>query len=773
MQRREEVKMRSALRFFLGCLLTVVLFAACATTPKSSETPTKQTLSQSVIQKIKVRSFGGQVTLVEVVSSKAAPYTAFKLVAPPKIVLDIKALPKEGLHPPVVQSDQNIKAIQILPQGEGTSFTRIEVLLARPVDYKILEEGNVVTISLMAKAATSPSAIDQNQGAQKKVIPHEPRIFFEPGPSPLNQVIGVDFTLLERGQSRLIITTDKRTPYNLQRKGPKTLVLELENATIPRLLQRHLDATHFEGVVDKVKANLVEGAKKVALSIELREMVPFHINQTDKEIRIDFAPTRIRPPQKRLVPLTVAEATGASPTLPSPRPKLAPPPALSTNSSPPKPKKKYTGAPMTMDFVDADVTNILRLIGEISNLNIIWGPEVKGKVSMRLKNVPWDQALDLVLQNSDLGMRREGNVIWISSKAKIKKIEEEERKRLEDLEKRRLEQQKRLKEMKELEPVFTEYITINYVEVENIKKVIEETVKSPRGKITIDKPSKTIIMTDTASKLKEAKEVAARLDKPTKQVMIEARIVEASTSFSRNLGIQWSSQVQRRNNTKTSWSGTPPWAPQNVESNYPFGSTLYTPNFSTNHPNFTGNLGLLLTTLTGSGLTGAFVNAQIALAESEGELTILNAPKIVTQDTVTATIQQGTKIVLPSGTDANGNKTYQMVDASLKLEVTPHITPNNMVVLDVSISDDFPDYANARGENVPIVTKSAETTMMVASGDTVIIGGIFKETKGVTETGQPWLKDIPVIGWLFKNKNWTDERRELLIFLTPRVLPSS
>ena len=772
MQRRSEVKMRSALRLFLGCLAVVFLLGACAATSKKSEAPTKERLAQAVIQKVKVRSFGGQVTLVEVVSDKPAPYTAFKLVDPPRIVLDIKAIAKEGLAPPVSQQDPNVKEVQILPQGSGAASTRIEVLLERPVDYKILEEGNVVTISLMAKEAKTASAGPQKLEAQKKVTPHEPRIFFEPRPSPLNQVLGVDFTLLERGKSRLIITTDKKTPYKLLRKGPKTLVLELENATIPSLLQRHLDATHFEGVVDKVKATRLEAEKKVALAIELKEMVPFHITHTDKEIRIDFAPTRIKPPEKRLVPLTVAETTGRTKNAPANTKARAATAVIHNSSSNKKVKKKYTGAPMTMDFVNADVTDILRLIGEISNLNIIWGPEVKGKVSMRLKNVPWDQALDLVLQNNDLGMRREGNVIWISTKAKIKQIEEEERKRLEDLEKRRQEQQKRLKEMKELEPVFTEYITINYVEVENIKKVIEETVKSPRGKITIDKPSKTIIMTDTASKLKEARELAARLDKPTKQVMIEARIVEASTSFSRNLGIQWSSQVQRRNDTDISWSGTPPWAPQNVESNYPSGSTLYSPNFSTNHPNFTGNLGLLLTTLTGSGLTGAFVNAQIALAESEGDLNILNAPKIVTQDTVTATIQQGTKIVLPSGTDANGNKTYQMVDASLKLEVTPHITPNNMVILDVSISDDFPDYANARGENVPIVTKSAKTTMMVASGDTVIIGGIFKETKGITETGQPWLKDIPIIGWLFKNKSWTDERRELLIFLTPRVLPS-
>ena len=770
MQRKTEVKMRSILALFLVLSVAVAFLGACATAPKSAKEPGKGVQAQAVIQKIKLRSFGGQVTLVEVLSDRPAPYTAFKLLAPPRIVLDIKAVAKEGLTPPLTDQDPNVKEILVKREGDGALSTRVEITLARAVDYKVMEEGNVVTISLMAKKAGA-ATVEKAEGAKEVVKPHEPRIFFEPRPTSLNQVLGVDFTLLDGGKSRLIITTDKKTPYNLLRKGPKTLVLELENATIPRLLQRHLDSRHFEGVVVRIKATRIQDQKKVKLNIDLREMVPFHIAQTEKEIRIDFAPTSIKPPQQRLIPLALAEssttarrASGTARTVGAV--------AVPHNSTGPKIKKKYTGAPMTMDFVDADVTNILRLIGEISNLNIIWGPEVKGKVSMRLKNVPWDQALDLVLQNNDLGMRREGNVIWISTKAKIKKIEEEERKKLEDIEKRKAEQRKRLKEMKELEPVFTEYITINYVDVDNIKKVIEETVKSPRGKITIDKPSKTIIMTDTASKLKEARELAARLDRPTKQVMIEARIVEASTSFSRNLGIQWNAQVQRRTNTGTSWNGTPAWAPSNVAANYPFGSSLYNPNFSTNHPGFSGNLGLLFTTLSDSGLTGAFINAQLALAESEGEVNILNAPKIVTRDTVKATIQQGTKIVLPSGTDANGNKTYQMVDASLKLEVTPQITPNNMVILEVSISDDFPDYANARGENVPIVTKSAQTTMMVASGDTVIIGGIFKESKGISETGQPWLKDIPIIGWLFKNKTWTDERRELLIFLTPRVLTS-
>ncbi|GAJ04900.1 unnamed protein product, partial [marine sediment metagenome] len=167
------------------------------------------------------------------------------------------------------------------------------------------------------------------------------------------------------------------------------------------------------------------------------------------------------------------------------------------------------------------------------------------------------------------------------------------------------------------------------------------------------------------------------------------------------------------------------------------------------------------------------LNAQIGLAETEGKLKTLSAPKIITRDTKTASIKQGTKIVIPSGTDDSGNTKYQQVDATLKLEVTPKITPNNMVIMTIDVSDDYPDYSQARGDNIPIKTKNANTEMMVASGDTVIIGGIYKESKGETLEATPWISKIPILGWLFKRKYDTSEKTELLIFLTPTVLPSN
>ncbi|MBN1102495.1 MAG: type IV pilus secretin PilQ, partial [Deltaproteobacteria bacterium] len=470
--------------------------------------------------------------------------------------------------------------------------------------------------------------------------------------------------------------------------------------------------------------------------------------------------------EKKIVPLQLAQA----------QPAPAGFPAKGVTEMPSSGARGYTGTPMTMDFVNADVTNILRLIGEVSNLNIVWGPEVRGTVSMRLKNVPWDQALDLVLANNNLAKRPEGNVIWVTTKAQMNQFEAEEKRKRDEKVREIEEKIKREKAEEKKEELKTAYLTVNYKDVNNIRDIIEKTVKSEEGKITVDAQTKTLIYYDRVSKLEEARKLKERLDQPTPQVMIEARIVEANTSFARSLGIQWNTEMQVRRNPQTSWTGTPRWAVNNVETNYPAGSKLYNPTFQTNFSasSFPGTtLGLVFTKLSRGLLTGTWLNAQLALSEADGKTRTLSAPKIVTRDTVKATIQQGTKIVIPSGTDANGNKTYQQVDASLKLEVKPQITPNNMVIMEVVVKDDQPDYANARGENVPINTKEATTTMMVASGETVVIGGIYKETAGDSTEGIPGLSKIPLLGWLFKAETKNTTRVELLIFLTPTVLTTT
>jgi len=414
--------------------------------------------------------------------------------------------------------------------------------------------------------------------------------------------------------------------------------------------------------------------------------------------------------------------------------------------------KRYTGEKITLDFANADIRNILKLIGEVSKLNLVWGPEVKGTVSMRLKNVPWDQALDIVLESNDLGMIREGNIIWVTTKGKIKNLEKERQDRLKAEQEMLKAAREAEQELKEAEPLVEECIVVNFRDPSEIAEKLSLTA---RGNKIIDKPTKTICITDIASSIEKAKKTIKDFDQAVKQVMIEARIVDANTTFSRDLGINWTGGYTTKRNP---WGGGGPTSSRSYDYSF---ATDFTTNPET---------AIDLTFGNASATMSSIIRAKIALAETEGRLETLSAPRIITQHEVAATIKQGTTIYIPY-TDVEGNRTAKEVDATLELTVTPSIFGNDMVTMEIEVSDDVRDYANRVGEYVPVLTKSASTKMMVASGDTVVIGGIYKETKGVTNTGTPGLRKLPIIGWLFGTESKTTEKTELLIFLTPRVVP--
>lgn len=770
----DRLKPRVWLLLFAGAVLFMI---GCATSSMNSDFAGEAT--GPVIQSVKVNS-SLERTVIEIASSKSAPYTAFKLMDPPRVILDIEGRAGKDLPLKTSIYNGNVKEILFQELKAQPAMTRMVIALVLPLEHEIsAAEGGIKVVLLPKQAATPVSTADaQNTPpveSNSTNPPNEPRIFFDAKSSDLQQVLGIDFSLLGQGKSRVMVTTDKKTNFDVDRKDLNAVVLRLPKATIPSILLKEIDSSRFEGVVERIRPAYSPSEKLVTVSILLKEMVPYHVDQNAKGIQIDFGATSIKPSEKAAIPLQVVQAAAGPSPVQSTFPATFPgaPVKSSIPASSGLPKQGYTGTPMTMDFVNADVTNILRLIGEISNLNIVWGPEVRGTVSMRLKNVPWDQALDLVLANNSLAKREDGNVIWVTTKAQMTQVEAEERRKREDKDKEVEDRIRREKASEQKEEMKTAYLTVNYKDVNNIRDIIDRTVRSEGGKITVDPQTKTIIYYDKISKIGEARSLKERLDLATPQVVIEARIIEANTSFSRSFGVQWNAQSQVRTNREMTWAGAPPWAVDNVPASFPNASKLYSPSFSTG---FSGlafpkeTIGFSFTKLSRGALTGIHLDAALSLSEAEGKTRTLSAPKIVTRDTVKATIQQGTKIVIPSGTDANGNKTYTQVDASLKLEVKPLITPNNMVIMEVVVKDDQPDYANAIGENIPINTKEATTTMMVGSGDTVVIGGIYKETSSENVEGIPGLSKIPLLGWFFKAEADTSRRVELLIFLTPTVL---
>jgi type IV pilus assembly protein PilQ len=700
----------------------------------------------------------GEKATIEVTSSQPVPYAAFKLVQPLRIVVGITAAPSEGLTAPPVTNDTIIKDIRLETTEKDPVSTRVIATLSQDAEYTVQDQEGIVRVILFPKEPIEEKPAPVVAAKEEALGAKEPRVFFLPGKSKLNQVLGVDFFMLPQGRSRITVTTSKKAEYNLSPKDSQTLLLELKAATIRPELTRYIDSSHFKGIVEKITPIHRTAERAVDIEISLKEMAPYHVMQAEKEIRINFNKTTLEPPPKKIAQATYVKELIEPEKAPPEKPEEPKP--LMAAATPPKQKPKEV-ARMTLEFSNADIRNILKLIGEVSQLNIVWGPEVEGTVSMRLKDVPWDQALEILLETNDLGMRKEDNVIWVTTRDKIMQLkrEEEERQRAKE------ERLKKLKEEEEKEkveePLATAYITVNYAEVEDIKKLIEENVKGPRGRISVDTANKTIILTDIAANLKKAKELKDRQDKPTKQVLIEARIVEARTNFSREIGLGWDLAYEHGGSP---WGGSGPGV-----INYDFASNFGAPGYPLNHPGSSGLMGAGITFANTAGTK--VLNARIALAETEGKAKTLSSPKIITRDTKEATIKQGTTIYIPY-TDTEGNRTAKEVEANLELTVTPKITPNDMVIMTINVSDDVPDYANRVGENVPINTKSANTEMMVASGDTVIIGGIYKETESESETGIPWLSKIPFIGWLFKTENVETTKTELLIFLTPTVVYS-
>lgn len=592
------------------------------------------------------------------------------------------------------------------------------------------------------------------------ITPSEPRIFFEPSKTDINEVLGIDFTMAENGKSRLIVTTAKKTVYDLDRKDEKTLILKIHDSTIANpLLMRHIDTTQFQSAIEGIKQEYSSQNKEVNLVLSLRDIVPFNIKPTDSGITMDFGQTSVKVAETKIVPLSLEETETR--TLSVTAQTSAAPATTATAAS--IAKKKYTGEKMYLDFVDADVTHILRLINDISGENIVWDPSIAGrKVSMILKNVPWDEALDLVLDNNDLAKRYRGeNILWITTKDKMNKIlaeEEAERQRLIKLaEEEEAKRKEKEKEAKEEAPLITEYLPVDFAKADDIRSHI---TVSKRGAMTVDTRTNTIILTDIAENIETAKKTISQFDTPVKQIMIEARIVEASENFQRDLGVKWNEGTSNYDyeTTVDQEIELPPYAPD-IDPD----TKIYGGYFSTNTPDgWDSNIGLSFARhVIGGQLT---LDASLAIAESEGTAKTLSAPKVIAQEGTPAEISSG-EIIKVAATE---NVASEEWPAELSLSVTPDsISYNDYITLTVEVSDD------ARLSDSLKTTKNINTTLMVKSGETIVIGGIIKEKEGEDVSGIPVLKDIPFVGWLFKGKSKSTSRSELLIFLTPTVLSSA
>jgi type IV pilus assembly protein PilQ len=769
---------RKGLSPFIYLAIGVFIMSGCVTLGMNTEAAEKAKAPK--VESVEVTTSPEQA-VIEIINTGTPVYVAHKLVDPPRVILDIRGERGSGLPLTTLVNSGNVKDITFEQSKTQDMTVRATVTMGGPFDYRVESTGSHIRLTLMPEQKRRSEDTSSPEGKEPTATAtgaSESRIFVKDDPS-VNQVLGIDFKMLEQGKSRVIVTTDKKVRYEVDQRGSKDLIVRIPDTAIPPVITRELDSRYFEGVVDRIKATSDPGTKGVIIALKLREMVPFHVKHGETAITIDFSSTSTKPPEKRIVPLQLAQAPApekASEQLlaGSKENALASPVISALPPEIPGAPKRYTGVKMTLDFVNADVTNILRLIGEVSNLNIVWGPEVRGTVSMRLKDVPWDQALDLILENNSLGKRQVGNVIWVTTKAQLAQSEAEERRRAEQYEakleaERKKEVQEREKQ-KELEPVVTEYLPVDFATANEIMSLISlsEQGKARGGKISADARTNTIIMTDIVSNVKKARDIVKRFDTPVKQVMIEARIVDASNNFTRDLGIQWQNvQVQQRTDASIPFTtfGRPSTVTPGNPGTYvaPPGGSLTSPGFSTVVPDstWTPNLGLVFSNLTASGLTATVLDAKLALSEIENTSKIISAPKVIALNGKPATISRGDSIIIP----ATENVASTTIDATLSLTVTPTVSFNNFISLDVAVTDD------TAPSTTIIQKKAVNTKMMIKSGETVVIGGIYKETQTKDESGIPGLRQIPYLGWLFKAQEKSDQKSELLIFLTPTVLP--
>jgi len=402
----------------------------------------------------------------------------------------------------------------------------------------------------------------------------------------------------------------------------------------------------------------------------------------------------------------------------------------------------YTGEPISVNFVEADLKNVFLFFADFIGLNIVIDPEVSGNLTMRLTEVPWDQAFDVILRHQGLEKVVEGNVVRIATTEKLR-TEASKRRALKKA------------QQDEVDPItFTK--VLSYAKAADVLQLLNQTgtggVKSERGFIAKDERTNTLIITDLPSKRAAYEKLIAVLDTRTQQVMIEARIVETDRNFEQNLGIQWGL-----------FASSDPALGTQTNLDFPHRITTQ---FDVNLPAAAtaGSFGLSL----GNVLDSVKLDLTLQAFENEGRVRILSSPKIATQNNKQASIEQGTQIPVVTTTAVEINVQY--ISASLKLQVTPQITADDTIIMDIVVENNSPDFVNRVGDVPPIITEKATTQILVRNGSTAVIGGIFKMNESVARAGVPGLKRIPVLGWLFKNRAISKQNTELLVFITPHIL---
>jgi type IV pilus assembly protein PilQ len=684
----------------------------------SSETPvialqgTADATMARTLKDVSARERDGGAIVQLLTDGEVARYEIEEVVDPPRLVIDLYGITIEG------------KGLERTFQGTPLRGARVG------------KHADKTRIVLDTRAGSMPSydVASTSEGLAVMLTNSAP------ARSVTADVRGVAFDQ-KNGFWRLRLDTSGSVTVKTVKNSPTEKVLSLEGAKVQDGLlgSRGLSGGPVSDVI--VERNESRGA--VLVHLVLAEPVEDSAWQRDGSVYWDVRRSAALADQERVQPTAAPFSSG---------------PVSVTREV--ATAQSFRGKKITVDMQDAEMTNVIKLLGDVSGKNVVIGEDVKGKVTVKLKNVPWDQALDVVLKTKDLGREERGGIIRVVPQAKLDAERDARLKRAEDLEKKL--------------PTTVRLIPVNYAIARDLSPQVKELL-SARGKVTFDARTNVIIVEDIRDNLDQAERLVRTLDTQTPQVLIEARMVEGTTTFTRALGIQWGGGLffSQRGGNPTGLA-----FPNNVGiaggadgvaelGGQPTPGVAFPSNFAVNLPaqNVTSGVGLNLGSVGNFG----FVNARLTAAEATGQAKIMSAPRVTTLNNTRARITQGTDITVPIVTQ--NALTVQTVRAALELDVTPHVTADGSILMAIKLTNNVPDFAQQVGQGVPPVsTKEAETEMLVADGDTAVIGGIYTRNTAENYAQTPLLGSIPILGWLFKRSAESDSRSEMLVFITPRIV---
>ncbi len=717
----------------------VLLAAACvavASVPALGPVPAQaQTVAaaNSVERIDATQTAAGVLLTIQLKSPLKDVPPSFSVANPARIAIDLPGTDNNVGRNAVEFNQGDLRSVNIVQAQERT---RLVLNLRRSVNHAVTVNGNVVQVALGGLVNTTTFRAAETTPAAPAAAAAAPATQAG-GPRALRSL---DFRRGADGEGRVLVDlSDPNIGVDIREQGNRVIV-DFLNVSAPESLRRRLDVTDFGTPIAMV--NTSQQGKNVRLVIEPRGTWEYNAYQSDTRFVVEVKPLKEDP--TRLIQGT---------------------------------RPGYQGERLSLNFQSVEVRALLQVIADFTDLNIITSDSVSVSITLRLKDVPWDQALDIILQSKGLDMRKNGNVIVVAPREELAAKEKL------DLEARN--------QIADLEPLRAESFVVNYQKADDVRKLLvdgQQRMLSKRGTVVVDPRTNQMFVRDTAARLEEVRRLLQKIDVQVPQVLIEARIVEADDTFSRNLGVRLggSSGYPRQVGSSGAYatgggvgatSATGPGGTVITTTAAPGGVGAVDTGSITSNANF---VNLPAAAIGGFNAAGAaltlfnaslsrFLTLEVSALEADGRGKIISSPRVITADKVKASIEQGTEIPYQAASSA-GNTDVQFKKATLRLEVTPQITPEGAIFLDVKVNKDSPGQQTLSGP--AINTTNVQTQVLVENGGTVVLGGIFEQEERTTETKVPLLGDIPVVGYLFKTTSRTSDRKELLIFITPRVVTS-